>query len=349
LPLSGLIDNSGIIALNSTGDATELQIVGDGLTLQGGGQIVMSDSEMNFIVGSSSASVLTNVDNTISGAGQIGLGDGTLTLINQTQATIVANLPGGILTIDTGHTVVNNGVLEAANGGTLQIDDPVIGNGAALVAGGTLAFEQQSSINVIFDNGQAGTNYGELVLGNPCNFSGHVIGFSGTAPDAAHSDAIDLVGMDYGSCTFSEAHNGSTDVLTVSDGSNVAKLTFDNFNSALFFSSDGHGGTLVTDPPADAGVNPAASVSLGGAGNDNFVFHPGTGAETIANFNPQQDTIELNHFTDVQTVQELQSLIANDAHGNAMIDLGHHDSITLTGVTTSELQQVIQAGHVLLH
>src|SRR5262249_17053772 len=157
-----------------------------------------------------------------------------------------------------------SGILEATNGGTLQINDPVTGSGNAVIAGGTLVFAQQSNINVIFDNGQNGISYGELVLGNPCNFSGHIIGFSGTAPDAAHSEAIDLVGMDYNSCTFSEAHNGSTDVLTVSDGSNVTNLAFDNFDSALFFSSDGHGGTLVTDPPAGASVNQVATVSFGG-------------------------------------------------------------------------------------
>ena len=59
--------------------------------------------------------------------------------------------------------------------------------------------------------------------------------------------------------------------------------------------------------------------------------------------------IELDQFANAQTVQELQSLITPDAHGNAVIDFGHHDSVTLTGVTTPELQQAIQAGHVLLH
>ena len=44
LPLSGIVDNSGIIELNSTGDLTELVITGDGITLEGGGQIIMSDS-----------------------------------------------------------------------------------------------------------------------------------------------------------------------------------------------------------------------------------------------------------------------------------------------------------------
>ena len=79
------------------------------------------------------------------------------------------------------------------------------------------------------------------------------------------------------------------------------------------------------------------------------MFAPGIGADTITNFNPQQDTIELDHFANAQTVQELQSLITTDAHGDAVINLGNHDSITLPGTTAAQLLQVIQAGHVLLH
>jgi hypothetical protein len=79
------------------------------------------------------------------------------------------------------------------------------------------------------------------------------------------------------------------------------------------------------------------------------VFAPGIGAETVANFNPQQDTLEFNNFVNVQTVQELQALISTDEHGDAVIDLGHNDRITVAGVTDSQLQQVIHAGHVLLH
>ena len=41
LPLDGIIDNSGTIALNSTIGQTELQISND-VVLQGGGDIVMS-------------------------------------------------------------------------------------------------------------------------------------------------------------------------------------------------------------------------------------------------------------------------------------------------------------------
>ena len=128
LPLSGTIDNTGTIALNSTGDQTELQIVGDGVTLEGGGQVTLSGAAV--ITGTGAAAVLTNVDNTVSGAGQIGSGDGMLTLINETHGTIDANVVGGTLTLETGTTITNNGLLETLNGGTLQIDDPVTGSGA---------------------------------------------------------------------------------------------------------------------------------------------------------------------------------------------------------------------------
>jgi hypothetical protein len=101
------------------------------------------------------------------------------------------------------------------------------------------------------------------------------------------------------------------------------------------------------NPGAD--VSQKVSVSIGGPGSDNFVFTTGMGADSIVNFDPQQDTIELDHFASAQTVQQLQSLVTSDVHGDAVINLGHSDSITLSGVTTSELQQVIQAGHVLLH
>ena len=102
LPLDGTIDNTGTIALNSTGDATNLQIIGGGVTLQGGGQLTLSDGHENVIFGTTAATTLTNVDNTISGAGQIGLGDGNLTLVNEAHGTIDANISGGTLTLRYG-------------------------------------------------------------------------------------------------------------------------------------------------------------------------------------------------------------------------------------------------------
>lgn len=387
----------------------------------------MSLCQGGEIVGAGPASTLTNVDETISGYGQIGSGTGDLTLIND--GTINADVSGCALTIETGNTVINDGVLEASSGGILIVDDPVIGTGSALIEGGTLIFEASSTVNVTFDNGGSTPAYGELVLADAPNFSGQIFGFSGNESDAGQSDAIDLVGFIYGSTVYSESISNGNMVLTATDGSAVAVLNFENFDGRLDFASDGKGGTIITDSstssaitvegsislndsgPVDASVtpehsdyvgsfsieapidnngtttveyafelgnapanlapgetltqsytvsitdaeNPALSqnqnisVSIGGPGADNFVFTPSIGADTIVNFNPQQDTIELDHFTNAQTIQELQSLITTDAHGDAVIALGHNDSITLEGVSTQQLQQVIQAGHVLLH
>jgi hypothetical protein len=381
LPLSGIIENSGVIELNSTGDLTELVITGNGATFEGGGQIILSEN--SAIVGTSSNTVLTNVDNTISGVGQIGIGDGNLTLVNEAAGTINADVVGGTLTLETGNAIANFGVLEASNGGTLHVQDAVTG-GSAVIAGGTMEFDAGSSVAVTFDNGAGGTSYGVLVLIDPSHFTGNVSGFVGTAADLAHSDGIDVVGVNFNSGQFSDAYDSSTGVLTLSDGTNTDTLQFTGFKGNInnfHFAEDANGtGTLITDPPgleksatvslissdttnSDIATQPSnldspqpapqldqnTSVAIGGPGGDHFVFAPNIGAETVTNFNTQQDTIELDQFANAQTVQELQSLITTDAHGDALINLGHHDSVTPTGTTTPELQQLIQAGHVLLH
>jgi hypothetical protein len=293
-------------------------------------------------------------------------------------------------------------------------------------AGGTLDVSAPSSETVTFAGGT-----GTLILDQPQTFNGQISGFTGTAPDPAHSDTIDLVGFDYASTTFSQSSSNGNLLLTATDGSNVATLTFLNFDETLDFASDGNGGTLITDPPTNASataegvislagvgsadtynesvtphgsgyigtfaldpvtesngnisvgwqfdlgndqfnfapgqtttqsyeisvtnaqnsavnVDQTVSVSIGGPGNDNFVFQPGIGADTIVNFNPQVDTIELDHFANIQTIQELASLITTDSHGDAVIDLGHNDSITLPGMNAAQLQAVLHSA-VHLH
>ena len=389
LPLGGIIDNTGTIALNSTGDETDVQIIGDGVTLQGGGYLTLSDSHENIIFGTNSATTLTNVDNTISGAGQIGIGDGNLTLVNEAHGTINANISGGTLTLDTGHTITNDGLLEATNGGTLQIDDAVSGSGSAIIAGGTLIFDAQSNVNVTFDNGPGTPAYGELVLGHASDFSGQISGFTGTEPDTAHSDAIDLKDISFGSnITFAYDDNAGTDTggtLTIFDsGNTVDNITFANgeYTTASFtFSSDESGGTLITDPPTGAStqtttepatidngasqggnsvVTPvetspngttvaatSANQSMTGNGNnDTFVFAPGFGHDTITNFQPTTDVLQIDHSV-FANVQALLAATQDDGHGNAVITADAHDSLTLQHVTVAQLQAHHSDFHII--
>ena len=104
----------------------------------------------------------------------------------------------------------------------------------------------------------------ELVLAHPPTYGGQIVGFSG-------SDTIDLKGFDYNSATFSENYIAASNslVLTIAEGGKYSVLTFDNFDfktQSLLFTSDGSGGTLVSDvagaPPSQGPVSATAPTSI---------------------------------------------------------------------------------------
>jgi hypothetical protein len=177
------------------------------------------------------------------------------------------------------------------SGGVDVVDSPAA-HAVTIATGTSLDLSAPSTESVTFAGGT-----GSLVLNNPESFKGNIIDFTGTAPNPAHSDTIDLAGINFNSSHISEHFNIFTDVLsvTVTDGTNSASLTFDNFHSILDFASDGNGGTLITDPPADAAA-PGASPS-GGAGGDQFVFKASlgsTGSNIVGDPGPGYNHIDLD-------------------------------------------------------
>jgi hypothetical protein len=94
------------------------------------------------------------------------------------------------------------------------------------------------------------------------------------------------------------------------------------------------------------------SVSIGSSRSDTFVFNPGIGADTIVNFNAAGgDMIDLSHFTNFTTVQQLQAVTTSDGHGDTVIDLGNHDSVTIAGMNIAGMNasQVQAALHSIVH
>jgi hypothetical protein len=152
LTLAGSIVNQGGVLAHSTiavegnasvGGVAVLQASGT-VTLSGGGAVVLTETsgagtsytqEITGVTGDT----LDNIDNQISGYGSIGVGDNTLTLINEAAGTINANGAGTTLVLNTGtHTVTNRGLLEATNGGTLDLLGSIANAGGTLLgAGGT--------------------------------------------------------------------------------------------------------------------------------------------------------------------------------------------------------------------
>ena len=144
--------------------------------------------------------------------------------------------------------------LYAAAGKALQISKALAGtSGSATIGtGATLELTAADSASVTF----AGST-GTLRLDHSSTFSGKISKFTGNG-SLSGSDHIDLRDVKYSSVHDSYA-NG---VLTVTDGSDTAKLNFNgSYTLANFkFASDGSGGTIVYDPPVtpSSGQNSAA-------------------------------------------------------------------------------------------
>ena len=357
------IENNGTIELKSIGHATILYFNQLDPILAGHGHIALdggTDSQ-DIITGPTGQGFetvnLDNQGNTIEGAGAIGQNDGALSFTNDGYSVIDANLNGQTLFIETGNTFTNNALMETTNGGILDVVDDVAGKGSikvsdggfadfeksvtggtAVVQGGELKFDAASNVDVTFDN--CGGHYGELILGDAEGFSGKIFSFSGQeseCPSLLTSDEIDLLGVPVCDVCFSEV--GDNAIITIkTDGHTI---TIDNFNFGnLEKASDGDGGTIIFDPPAAASTSP--SVSIGGAGNDTFVLRPGGGSQTVNSFDPEHDTMELDQFANIHNVQELAAAITPDMHGNAVLELGHGDSIAIPGVSATFLQQNLQ-------
>lgn len=251
------------------------------------------------------------------------------------------------------------------SGGT-QFVDPL-----AIYSGATLEFQGASTDNVLFVNDASIS--GTLVLDDAAAFSGQISGFTGTS---TVSDAIDLKGMAFDSATtwmYTANSAGTGGALTIHEGTTVVDtINFvGNHTTANFtVQSDGNGGTLITDPPADAGgqavsgvvvqdpgpvvtpmvmhdPGPAATSTIvasapnqtlsGLALSDTFVFNfAGVGHATVADFHPDFDALQFKSLI-FANAQAAWTATHDDGHGNTVVAIDAQDTITLGGVLKAQL------------
>jgi hypothetical protein len=253
-----------------------------------------------------------------------------------THQSVVLDVAGS----HTTWTVASDG-----HGGVDIVDPPADASSLSICSGSLLDVGTASAATVSFlnDSGTTGT----LALDTSLGFTGVISGFTGNGT-LAGSDQIDLKDINYSSGSFSESYNPTNDTLSVSDGTNSAVLHFTGVYQASNFSfeSDGNGGTVVYDPPVPG--NPPASSTIaatapnqtltGNAASDTFVFNfVGVGQATVTDFHPTTDTLQFSS----QMFANLQAALNathDDGHGNTVIALDAHDTITLNGIIKAQLQ-----------
>ena len=148
LYLTGTITNLGTIADTSVGNSTDLRVLDNGsVTLAGGGTVVLSDNANNRIFVNNSNGILENVDNTIQGAGQFGIG--RLNVINDAGGSIVANGANALNLNTNGAGLTNNGLLQATAGATLNVQGgPLTNYAGGTLTGGDYEADANSTLNL---------------------------------------------------------------------------------------------------------------------------------------------------------------------------------------------------------
>ena len=264
LYLYGTINNAGTITEAGAANTTYIRLGSSVVTLSGGGALVLSGGTGNDdIIPVAANARLDNINNTISGAGNIGAGN-ALYVTNESAGVIDATLAGGITINLGGVQMINAGTLEAtgsnlsvtnsvfntgtivANGGNVTIGGNVNGTGGEQLYG-TSNLEIASSVGgaaaqtVTFESGSSGT----FKIDQAQNFNGTV---AGLATNGSVVSAIDLANLSYSTASLTYAGTTSSGVLTVTDGTIVStiKLTGDYVQSNFGLAADTGGHTLVT-------------------------------------------------------------------------------------------------------
>jgi hypothetical protein len=166
LSLGQTIDNTGTIILNSGTAEADLNVNTLVMKLQGGGKILLSGSTGDVITGVNANYQFDNVDNIISGAGNIG--DAHMMLTNEHGGVINANVLTP-LTVDTASSLVTNfGTMQATNSGTLILNSPIANTGGTILAAGS---GSEIIVNAPITGGSVLTSGGGTILFNNTNFS----------------------------------------------------------------------------------------------------------------------------------------------------------------------------------
>jgi hypothetical protein len=247
-------------------------------------------------------------------------------------------------------SITNTGTIEVQSG-SLDLNGTVSGIGTLKIdAGATLELSSgTSSDQTVVFNSTTGT----LKIDDLAHFSSDISGLSG-------SDGIDLTGYDINTIDLVVNSTTASTVLTVSDATHTTPLNItllgDYTHSTFTPSIDStNSGVNIVDPPAPAGPGPvimndpgpAASQTVvasspnqtltGTGSSDNFVFNfAGVGKDAVTNFHPTTDTLQFSSSI-FANAQAALNATQDDGHGNTVVALDAHDSITLTGVLKAQL------------
>lgn len=329
--LQGTIANSGTIAVGSTGGfGTDLLIGAATVTLTGGGSIAMSNRTDNAIYSTAGGTLVNDTNNTIQGAGSIGLGN-AFTLINKGTVNAKVSNP---LTVNPTRPVISTGLLEASAGGRLKLSSPVTNTGGTIFATGANSVVSLSGSTIT--GGTLATNLAGTIdasngtlVGVTIN-SGSVVTVASNAPATLQGTISNAgtIALGTSSGFGSELLIGPGTVTHTGGGS----ITMANQTGNYVHSNSG--GILVNDTGNT--IQGAGTIGLGP--NDSFTFNnKGTVNANVSNalaVDPAAPVINtgLLEATAGGTLN-LETAVTNT--GGTIYATGANSIVTLSGITVT--------------
>ena len=247
------------------------------------------------ILSNMSAETLTNVDNTISGAGSIG--DQDLTLQNDQYGVIDAN-GASPLTLNTGSNAITNaGLIEATSGGTLDLDSNVTNTGGTIKAAGAGSIVNLNNVTI------AG---GALSTGDLTDTTNGLIEVgSGTSILDGSTHAVSVAG-------YIQVNTGATlELIGTVDNTGVIDIDGQALPPPTF-------GSLVIDGPVT--LNGSGTVMLDGS-SDHIVGMPVSGG-TLNNYNTISGAGSIGDMVNALTLHNETGGVIEAINGTLTIHTG---------------------------
>src|SRR5271167_4431146 len=319
----GTINNNNNFQLNAGGGSNSVLIIDSlNVTLQGGGTVTMSNSGGGgsaIIDQAAGGLTLTNVNNTIQGAGTIGFNG--LTVVNE--ATINANVSGQTLFLESiSGGLTNTAIVEASNGGTLFIDGVTVNN----AGGGTITANAGSTVQLVGNTTiQGGT------LTNNGSFFGTPDGNSAILDGSTAAGAITING------TYTNGFGSNTYILG----------TINNNNNFQLNAGGGSNSGLIIDSP-NLTLQGGGTVTMSNSGGGgSAIIYQAAGGETLTNVNNTIQGTGIIGFNGLTVVNEAtinanvsgQTLYLESMSGGltntAILEASNDGTLFIEGVTVN--------------
>ena len=242
LSMTGTLNNTGTLSLNSVGNVTAVSVNSAAGTLQGSGTVTLSDNNNNYILASMAGNQLT-IAQTIQGPGG-NIGNGGLVLVNHGNIDATASTGGIALTIQPDATLTNTSLLEATGGGTLVLRGGTITNtGGTITAGSGSTVDLESSVDLVGGT-LSGTGTFVSFTGSQLDGSTHTVTSAGNL-QIPNNNSLNILGTINNTGALSLNSTGNTTLLYVNSptatlqGSGNVTLS-DNNNNYILASTAGN-------------------------------------------------------------------------------------------------------------